>query len=79
MRSSCSGLSRGSGGFSGTGAGAGLGAAADARPLRYHLRVVYGLFGSKDAALEGARRLPPKYQNAFQMEVRSLAEIRAAI
>jgi hypothetical protein len=46
---------------------------------RYQLRVVYGLFNSKDAALEAARRLPPKYQKAFPLEPRSLAELRGPI
>ncbi len=46
---------------------------------RYHLRVTYGVFGSRQAALEAAGRLPPKYQNAFKFELRSLAELRAAI
>jgi hypothetical protein len=46
---------------------------------RYHLRVTYGMFADRDAAAEAARRLPPKYQKAFQLELRSLAELRAAI
>ena len=46
---------------------------------RYFLRVVYGMFESKEAAAEAAKRLPPKYQNAFRFELRSLAELRAAI
>ena len=49
------------------------------RGPRYILRVTYGMFGSKEAAAEAARRLPPKYQNAFQFELRSLAELRGAI
>ena len=46
---------------------------------RYFLRVVYGMFDSKEAAAEAAKRLPPKYQNAFRFELRSLAELRASI
>ena len=46
---------------------------------RYHLRVTLGIFGDRGAATEALRRLPPKYRNAFQPEVRSLAELRAAI
>lgn len=46
---------------------------------RYHLRVAYGVFASRESAIDAARRLPPKYQNAFQPEVRSLAELRASI
>ena len=49
------------------------------RGPRYILRVTYGMFGSKEAAAEAARRLPPKYQNAFRFELRSLAELRGAI
>ena len=49
------------------------------RGPRYILRVTYGMFASKDAAAEAAKRLPPKYQNAFQFELRSLAELRGAI
>jgi type II secretory pathway predicted ATPase ExeA len=47
--------------------------------LAYHLRVIYGVFPSREAALEAAKRLPPKYQNAFSPEPRSLAELRAGI
>ena len=46
---------------------------------RYFLRVVYGMFDSKEAAADAAKRLPPKYQNAFRFELRSLAELRASI
>ncbi len=46
---------------------------------RYVLRVAYGIFDSEKAAAEAARRLPPKYQNAFQFQLRSLAELRASI
>ncbi|MEW6690227.1 MAG: AAA family ATPase [Pseudomonadota bacterium] len=46
---------------------------------RYFLRVTYGAFADRDAAAEAARRLPPKYQKAFQFELRSFAELRGAI
>jgi MSHA biogenesis protein MshM len=46
---------------------------------RYVLRVTYGMYPSREAAAEAAKRLPPKYQNAFRFELRSLAELRAAI
>ena len=46
---------------------------------RYLLRVAYGIFDSREAAAEAARRLPPKYQNAFRVQLRSLAELRASI
>ena len=46
---------------------------------RYKLRVTYGIFASRETAADAAKRLPPKYQNAFKFELRSLAELRAAI
>jgi hypothetical protein len=46
---------------------------------RYHLRVAYGAYPDKEAAAEAAKRLPPKYQKAFQFQLRSFAELRAAI
>jgi len=46
---------------------------------RYFLRVIYGAYASKEAAAEAAKRLPPKYQNAFRFELLSFAELRAAI
>jgi type II secretory pathway predicted ATPase ExeA len=46
---------------------------------RYFLRVAYSAYSSKEAAAEAAKRLPPKYQNAFRFELRSFAELRAAI
>jgi MSHA biogenesis protein MshM len=45
----------------------------------YRLRVSYGVFPSREAAAEAARRLPPKYQNAFKFQLRSMAELRAAV
>ena len=46
---------------------------------RYRLRVTYGMFGGPEAANEAAKRLPPKYQNAFRFAPRSLAELRAGL
>ena len=46
---------------------------------RYLIRVVYGAFPDREAAAEAARRLPPKYQNAFEFVLRSFAELRASI
>jgi septal ring-binding cell division protein DamX len=46
---------------------------------RYRLLVAYGSFADKEAAAEAAQRLPPKYQKAFQLSVRSLAEVRGQI
>jgi type II secretory pathway predicted ATPase ExeA len=46
---------------------------------RYFLRVTYGAFADHASAAEGARRLPPKYQNAFEFVLRSFAELRGAI
>jgi MSHA biogenesis protein MshM len=46
---------------------------------QYHLRVVYGEFASREAALEAERRLPPKYQQAFETSPRSFAELRGQI
>ena len=46
---------------------------------RYFLRVSYGVYPDKEAAAEAAKRLPPKYQKAFQFELRSFAELRSAI
>jgi type II secretory pathway predicted ATPase ExeA len=46
---------------------------------RYFVRVVYGAYAGKETAAEAARRLPPKYLNAFQLDLRSFAELRASI
>jgi hypothetical protein len=46
---------------------------------QYRLRVVYGEFASREAALEAQRRLPPRYQDAFQTSPRSFAELRGQI
>ena len=39
----------------------------------------YGEFASREAALEAARRLPPRYQEAFRTAPRSFAELRGQI
>jgi MSHA biogenesis protein MshM len=46
---------------------------------QYRLRVVYGEFESREEALEAERRLPPKYQQAFETSPRSFAELRGQI
>lgn len=46
---------------------------------RYRLLVAYGVFGSKESAAEAAKRLPPKYQNAFKLEPREMAQLRASL
>jgi len=46
---------------------------------RYRLRVVYGSYSDKDAAAEAARRLPPKYQRAFEIELLSFSQLRGEI
>jgi septal ring-binding cell division protein DamX len=46
---------------------------------RYLIRVVYGVYPGKQASVEDAKRLPPKYQNAFAFQPRSFAELRAAL
>jgi len=46
---------------------------------QYRLRVVYGEFPTREAALEAERRLPPRYQNAFRTLPRSFAELRSQI
>jgi len=45
----------------------------------YRVRVVYGEFATRDEALEAARRLPPKYQQAFTPLPRTFAELRSQI
>jgi len=46
---------------------------------QYRLRVVYGQFESREAAREAEKRLPPRYQDAFQTSPRSFAELRGQI
>lgn len=45
----------------------------------YRLRVVLGEFDSREQAIEAARRLPPKYQQAFRTSPRSFGELRSQI
>jgi hypothetical protein len=40
---------------------------------------VLGNYESRDAALDAARRLPPKYQRAFRALPRTFAELRQAL
>jgi MSHA biogenesis protein MshM len=46
---------------------------------QYRLRVVYGDFDTREEALDAARRLPPRYQQAFSALPRSFAELRGQI
>jgi septal ring-binding cell division protein DamX len=46
---------------------------------QYRLRVVYGEFESREAALAAQRNLPPRYQDAFRTTARSYAELRSQI
>jgi MSHA biogenesis protein MshM len=46
---------------------------------QYRLRVVYGDFENRDEAIAAARRLPPRYQQAFQTLPRTFAELRGQI
>ena len=46
---------------------------------RYRLRVVLGDFENREQAIEAARRLPPKYQQAFRAAPRSFGELRSQI
>jgi len=40
------------------------------------LWVLYGDFASREEALAAARRLPPRYQEAFRVAPRSFGELR---
>lgn len=44
---------------------------------RFLLRVTFGDFATKEAAAEAQTRLPPKYQQAFELVPRSFAVLRA--
>jgi MSHA biogenesis protein MshM len=46
---------------------------------RYRIWALYGDYADRGAALLAARRLPPKYQQAFPLIPRSLAEVRRAL
>jgi type II secretory pathway predicted ATPase ExeA len=43
------------------------------------LRVTFGVFDTRTEATSAAKRLPPRYQNAFKPEIRSIAEMRTLI
>ncbi|HUQ24052.1 MAG TPA: AAA family ATPase [Burkholderiales bacterium] len=45
----------------------------------YRLRVVLGKYQTREQAVDAARRLPPKYQRAFQASPRTFAELRQAL
>jgi hypothetical protein len=46
---------------------------------RYVIRVTYGAYADRDAAVQAAAHLPPKYRQAFQPEPRSFAELRGPL
>lgn len=43
------------------------------------IRVTYGGYPDRNAAAQAVERLPPKYRQAFQTELRTFAELRASI
>jgi septal ring-binding cell division protein DamX len=45
----------------------------------WRMRVVLGRYDTREQALDAARRLPPKYQRAFQVFPRTFAELRQAL
>jgi hypothetical protein len=45
----------------------------------YQLRVTYGAFRDRDAAEQAARRLPPKYRQAFQSNPKDFRELRSGL
>jgi MSHA biogenesis protein MshM len=46
---------------------------------RYRIWALYGDYADREAALQAAKRLPPKYQQAFPLVPRSMAEVRRAL
>jgi len=46
---------------------------------RYRIWALYGVFPDRGAAQQASGRLPPKYQQAFQTQPRSFAELRRAL
>jgi hypothetical protein len=46
---------------------------------RYRIWALYGDFASEAEAKQAAKRLPPKYQQAFPLAPRSFAELRRAL
>jgi MSHA biogenesis protein MshM len=45
----------------------------------WRIRVVLGQYETREQALEAARRLPPKYQQAFRVSPRTFAELRQGV
>lgn len=45
---------------------------------RYRIRVAIGTYPDHSAAVQAAERLPPKYKQSFQTEIRTFAEFREA-
>ena len=50
-----------------------------ANGAKYRIRVTLGGFPDHSAAVKGVERLPPKYKEAFQTDLRSFAELRASL
>lgn len=46
---------------------------------RYRIRVTYGRYTDRDSAVQAMEQLPAKYKQAFQPEIRTFAELRAAL
>ncbi len=46
---------------------------------KYRIQVTYGGYPDRDAAAQAAERLPPKYRQSFQTELRSFAELRNSL
>jgi septal ring-binding cell division protein DamX len=46
---------------------------------RNRIRVTFGGYPDRSSALQAAERLPPKYKQAFQPELRTFAELRKAL
>jgi hypothetical protein len=46
---------------------------------QYRLRVMFGDFETREEAIAAAKRLPPRYQQAFQTLPRTFAELRGQI
>jgi MSHA biogenesis protein MshM len=46
---------------------------------KQRIRVTFGGYPDRDSAAQAAERLPPKYKEAFQRELRTFAELRESI
>ena len=46
---------------------------------RYRIRVTYGGYPDRDSAVQATERLPPKYKQAFQPELRTFSELRGGL